>query len=307
MTTATTSHQIKLRGRLPDEPEIPPHVPPELVMEPMDWEEPNTFADTYIITERVLDELPPIFFSPRPRPGVCGAPWVVTHYSDIRNVYEKSDLYSVKGTAGFNQLVGETYPMIPLGIDPPDHSKYRNFLNPKLSPRTVNELESSIRATIDGLIDGFLERGECDAAYEFARVYPVQVFLNLMGFPQEKLDEFLSWGYSILHTFGDVEQIKWGISTAINWLRAFVEETRKNPSDSLASYIVHGKIDGVPLTDGGSDFFANASPVGHGSGSAEKTARKSRAYQQCRGRISAYGANGQFSTSCTEGSRNSRH
>jgi len=249
MTTAMTQHKIKLRGRLPDEPPIPAHVPPELVMEPIDWEEPNTFADPYIITERVLDELPPIFFSPRPRFGVADPCWVVTHYADIRNVYEKGDLYSSRGQAGFNRLVGETFLMLPLGVDAPEHSKYRNFLNPKFSPRAINALETSIRTMIDELIDGFIDKGQCDAAYDFGRVYPVRVFLNLMGFPQSMLDEFLSWGYAILHSHGNIEKIQWGIGSAIAWLRGFIEETRKNPSDNLASHIVHGEIDGKRLTD----------------------------------------------------------
>lgn len=250
MTATAADKKIHVRGRLPDEPEIPGHVPPALVMEPLDWEAPNTLLDPYAITEHVIDELPPIFFSPRPRPGVCGAPWVVTHYADIRNVYEKGEYYSTRGAASFNQLVGETFPMIPLGVDQPDHTKYRTFLNPRFSPRAIAELEVSIRATIDELIDGFIARGHCDAAYEFSRVYPVKVFLNLMGFPQAMLDEFLSWGYSILHSGGNVEKIQWGIGSAIHWLRSFVEQVRDQPEDgTVASYIVHGKIDGRPLSE----------------------------------------------------------
>ncbi len=248
MTTTNTPH-VKVRGRLPDEPEIPAHVPPELVMEPLGWDDPTTSADPYVITEHVLDELPPLFYSPRPLPGVCGPKWVVTRYADIRNVYEKSEFYSAKGAAGFNTLVGETFPMLPLGVDPPEHGRYRALLNPKFSPVAINAMDGDIRAFINSLIDGFVDKGECDIAYDFSRVYPVRVFLNLMGFPQDKLDDFLSWGYAILHSRGDLEKIKWGIGSAINWLREFIRETRANPSDNLASYIVTGKIDGRPMTE----------------------------------------------------------
>jgi cytochrome P450 len=244
-----TNARMKIRGKLPEEPEIPSHVPLELVMEPMAWDDTTTDADAFSITERALDELPPIFFSPRPRYGVSPPAWVVTHHADIRRVYERGELYSTKGAAGFNQLVGETFPMIPLGIDPPLHGKYRMFLNPKFSPRAIADMETAIQKSINDLIDGFVDKGSCDAAYEFGRVYPVQVFLDLMGFPQNKLEDFLSWGYAILHTFGDIEKIQWGMGNAINWLREFVEETRGKPSDSLTSYIVHGEIDGRPLTD----------------------------------------------------------
>src|SRR5690606_33448279 len=117
------------------------------------------------------------------------------------------------------------------------------------SPVAINAMDGDIRAFINSLIDGFVDKGECDIAYDFSRVYPVRVFLNLMGFPQDKLDDFLSWGYAILHSRGDLEKIKWGIGSAINWLREFIRGTRANPSDNLASYIVTGKIDGRPMTE----------------------------------------------------------
>lgn len=247
-TTTITKH-IKTRGRLPEEAEIPAHIPPELVIEPVSWGEPNTFVDPFSVTEHAYEELPPVFYSPKPSPGMWDGIWIVTHYEDIKKVYQSEDLYSTHNVAAFNRLVGETYPMIPLGIDRPNHMKYRTLLNPLFSPKAINELEGSIRKTINDLIDGFVDKGECDVAYDYGRLYPVKVFLNLMGFPQEMLEQFLEWEYAILHSFGDADKIKWGIGNAINWLRDFVEETKKNPSDNITSYIVNAKIDGRPLND----------------------------------------------------------
>lgn len=241
---------IPVRGRLPSEPEIPSHVPPELVMEVLNWETPNALVDPYAVTERALDELPPIFFSPRPRPGVCGPAWVFTRYEDIRQAYEKGEYYSSRDSATFHYLVGERFRLIPLGFDQPEHTKYRSFLNPRFSPRSVAAMETSIRDSIDSLIDEFVDKGACDAAYDFGRVYPVVVFLDLMGFPRSMLEEFLSWGYAVLHSHGNIEKISWGIGSAVKYLRNFVQEVRDKPEDeTLGSYIVHGKIDGVPLTE----------------------------------------------------------
>jgi cytochrome P450 len=242
--------KIKVRGRLPHEPEIPAHVPPELVMEPYELDYMNTFVEPFALTEIAMSELPPLFYSPAPRPGASGPHWVVTRYEDIRFVYDHPQLYSTKDTASFNRLVGETYPMIPLGTDGLEHVKYRAFLNPQFSPRAIAQMEDRIRVAIDELIDGFKDKGACDAAYDFGRIYPVTVFLNLMGFPQEKLDEFLSWEYALLHSRGDLEKMQWGMGSAIKWLRGFIQETRdKEPDDTLGSFIVHGKIDGKPLTE----------------------------------------------------------
>src|SRR5690606_23084633 len=70
-----------------------------------------------------------------------------------------------------------------------------------------------------------------------------------MGFPPAKLEEFLAWEYAILHSMGDIEKMKWGIGSAIAYLRSFIEEMKKNPQNNLTSHIVHGQVEGRPLTE----------------------------------------------------------
>jgi cytochrome P450 len=243
-----TSWKLEIRGRLPEEAEPPDHVPAELVMEP-NYDDPNTFVDPFSATSGVFEDLPPVFYSPKPRTAVADGTWCVTRYEDIRNVYQNAKLYSTQGVAAFHWLIGETYPMIPLGIDPPAHGRYRSMLNPRFSREAVDQLEVFIRASINGLIDGFVDKGECDIAYDFGRIYPVKVFLNLMGFAEDMLEEFLSWEYAILHSKGDLEKVKWGIGNAVAWLREFANDVKANPGDNLASYIVHSEISGRPITD----------------------------------------------------------
>jgi cytochrome P450 len=83
---------------------------------------------------------------------------------------------------------GNSRPLIPLGIDPPDHSKYRKLLNPLFTPRRINALEDDIAHRVNYFIDSFIERGSCDFTAEFAELFPSSVFLDLMGLPWEDLD-----------------------------------------------------------------------------------------------------------------------
>jgi cytochrome P450 len=110
-------------------------------------------------------------------------------------------------------------------------------------------MEPKIRATINELIDNFAGTNEADLAYDFGRIYPVRVFMDLMGFPNAKFEEFLQWEYAILHSGGDLERVKWGIGSALAYLRSFIEEMRATPSDNLTSHIVHGQVEGRPLTE----------------------------------------------------------
>jgi len=147
-------------------------------------------------------------------------------------------------------VIGEpSLKALPVSADPPEHDKYRVLLNPWFSPKMVNQLEANIYAIVNQLIDGFADKGECDVAYGFGRIYPVKVFMSLMGFPDEKFEDFLSWGYAMLHEMTNLERMRWGAKSALAYLRGFVEEIRKNPGNNLASHIVHGKVEGRPLTD----------------------------------------------------------
>jgi cytochrome P450 len=233
----------------PPEVVVPTHVPPSLVYDVRRYTAPNTLDDPFSVTANVLNELPPLFYTPHGVPGLFSGAWVVSRYEDIREIYQNDKLYSTKGAADFVSLVGETFRMIPLAVDPPEHASYRLLLNSWFSPKSVAALEPMIRSTVNGLIDSFADKGECDLAYDYGRIYPVRVFLDLMGFPQDMMDEFLSWEYAILHSNGDLAKMQWGIGSAVKYLRDFAEKLKANPDGRLASHIVHGQVDGRPVTE----------------------------------------------------------
>ncbi|MDG2003793.1 MAG: cytochrome P450 [Novosphingobium sp.] len=201
-------------------------------------------------------EIPRLLFNPPPQNGMGSAAgaspsgnWVVPHYEDIDRVYSDNDHFSNKGTAEFQALIGETFRSIPLAIDPPEHSKYRMFLVPFFSPaRITRDLEPRIRKIVTEMIDAIADKGEVDMAWDFGRVFPVRIFMGLMGFPDEKFEDFLEWEWDILHS-GSLEKMQGALRNVLEYLRSFIAEKEKNPDEHLTSSIVHGKIEGRPLTE----------------------------------------------------------
>jgi cytochrome P450 len=229
---------------------LPDHVPRELVFDYEDTLGPSTDDDIYARVWEVFEKAPPIFYAPSrlattDRPGA----WVCSRYEDCREVFQNTGRYSSSAIFPFTRLLGESFKALPLTADPPEHDKYRMLLNPYFSPKAVSALEAQMRSIIDKLIDSFADQGECDVSYDFGRIYPVKVFMGLMGFPDEKFEDFLSWGYAMLHEMNNLERVVWGAKSALTWLRSFVEEVRKNPGDNLTSRIVHGQVEGRPLTE----------------------------------------------------------
>ncbi|MBV9842366.1 MAG: cytochrome P450 [Sphingomonadaceae bacterium] len=230
----------------------PDHVPAELVRDlrwalgnfPVTYDEP--YKETQIFFE---GDVPPLLWTPD---AVAGHPgigaWVVTRYQDIARVYQDAELFSTEGVAAFQSMIGETWPCIPLGIDPPDHMKYRTMLNPFFSPKAIDALEQKIRASANVLIDSFIDKGTVDFAYDFGRVYPVRVFMDLMGFPFTQFEQFLEWENAILHSH-DFELATMALRGILAYLREFIAEQRANPGPDLAGKIVTGQVGGRPITD----------------------------------------------------------
>jgi cytochrome P450 len=94
---------------------------------------------------------------------------------------------------------GNTRPLIPLGIDPPDHGRYRSFLDPLFSPRRMEAQEADIAERANHFIDAFIHRGSCNFTAEFAELFPSAVFLGLMGLPWEELETLVRLRDGLLH------------------------------------------------------------------------------------------------------------
>jgi cytochrome P450 len=236
----------------------PPHVPRDRIVD-LSWamgNVPNDLVDPYEPFEWLsAPDIPRLLYSRPPQSGLgsisSSSPgsWVVTHYEDIDRVYTDNEFFSNAGAAEFQRLIGETFRSIPLGIDPPEHSKYRMFLMPFFSPaRITRDLEPRVRAVVVEMIEEARSKGEVDMAWDFARVYPVRIFMGLMGFPKEMFDQFLDWEWNILHS-GSLEKMQWALKGVLDFLRGFIAEKEKSPDEHLTSSIVHGRIEGRPLTE----------------------------------------------------------
>jgi cytochrome P450 len=234
----------------------PPHVPRDRVVD-LSWANgtmPNDLVDPYLPFEWLNGpDIPRLLYSPA-KPGGGSAlgggrgNWIVTHYEDIERVYCDNDLFSNRGTAEFQAFIGETFRSIPLAVDPPEHHKYRMFLMPHFSPARIGQMEADIRAVAVEMIESFADKGEVDVAWDFGRVFPVRIFMGLMGFPAPMFEQFLDWEWDILHS-NSVEKLQAALRGVLDYLRAFMAEKEADPDDHVVSKIVHGEIEGRPLTE----------------------------------------------------------
>ena len=154
---------------------------------------------------------------------------------------------------------GNTLPLIPLGIDPPDHARYRGLLDPLFSPRRMETQEADIAERVNHFIDAFIDRGSCNFTTEFAEPFPSAVFLGLMGLPWEELDTLVRLRDGLLHpgTSESTPEQRSAIQreTAQQvyvYFTGILEDREADPRDDVLSSLVTGSSDGTqpgePLT-----------------------------------------------------------
>ncbi|HLN15556.1 MAG TPA: cytochrome P450 [Acidimicrobiales bacterium] len=152
-------------------------------------------------------------------------------------------------------MLGNTRPMIPLSVDPPDHLKYRKILDPLFAPKKMDAIEDDIAARVNHFIDAFADRDGCNFTEELAVPFPSSVFLGLMGLPWEELDTFLRLKDGILRPGGGIfdptERDRIQRETALeiyDYFNAILDERAKHPEDDILTSFLQVEMDGVKLT-----------------------------------------------------------
>ncbi|AMO70586.1 cytochrome P450 [Sphingorhabdus sp. M41] len=224
--------------------DIPDHVPPELVRSAGIIYGPEFLADPYKFFPAMHEKFPPIFYDV----GPFGNAWVMTKHEDALFALRHAEYFSTEDATPFPRDPEDYFNFIPIEIDPPDHRKYRNIVDPLVSPKGVLELEDSIRALANELIDDVIDKGGCEFDEAFGRPLPVLVFLDLMGLPRDMCDDFVEWAIALLHS-NDREIMGQTMVKISDYLKGAIAEKEANPDKGLISRIVQAEFDGRPISE----------------------------------------------------------
>jgi cytochrome P450 len=176
---------------------------------------------------------------PGDKPG-----WLLTGYDDTMEMLRNADDFTKNGMGQWSQSIGENWLVVPTEVDPPMHSFYRKALNPSFSPQKMAAMKGDLQKRATDLIDKFRNRKECDFVNEFSERYPIYIVLDLLGLPQHRMAEFLTWEKNMLHT-NDWEVRKTAVKNAVDYLKTEIADRRAAPRDDYIS-----KIFDMELEDG---------------------------------------------------------
>lgn len=200
-----------------------------------------------------LRENKPVFWHEEPNgPGF----WAITRYQDVWDVDRNFQAFSSEPTimiqdplAGSPATIGG-YKMM-LMMDPPQHTAYRRLIRDAFTLPSATEKTPWMNQLARQIVNGVIERGECDFVNDVAGEMPSFVIAGLMGLPLSDGRELYKLT-EIIHSAP--ESLPEGAGTQavmkmFEYGSKVIAEKRARPGDDLASKLLAAEVDGRRLED----------------------------------------------------------
>lgn len=231
----------------------PDHVPAALVYDFDIHADPALLDDPHARILQMIGEAPPVFWTPR-----NGGGWVVLSHAANYRASRDTETFSsefvsqaqIKAMLAAMPAGSPHIPQpIPILLDPPEHTKYRQPLQKVFSPGTIAGLKDSIRELAAELIDAVKPAGGCEFMSTIAEPLPVQVFLKMLGLPLDRMPLYRAIVKEHMEAIDtDREGSMRRLMKISGTMRDVVLDRRDNPRDDILSMLWKIEIDGQPTT-----------------------------------------------------------
>jgi cytochrome P450 len=184
-----------------------------------------------------------------------GGFWVLTGYEEILKVAQDWQTWSSElGISVPYQPPAGDIKIMPVAIDPPLQRTFKRLVNAHFTPAKVAPWEEPTRALVNRLIDGFIERGECDFMAEFAKPFPGLAFFDLaLHAPAQDLAQVNDWATKASKSKEEgahesIMQLARWIGGLIARRGAAQESGAEGPHGDVIDAVLAAEIEGRPIT-----------------------------------------------------------
>jgi cytochrome P450 family 142 subfamily A polypeptide 1 len=172
--------------------------------------------------------------------------WAVVQLAPLVETERRADVFSSKGS--YRSRVAEQEEDM-IAKDDPEHHEQRALVSRRFTPKAVHRLEQAIDATINDLIDDFIDAGELEVVDELAAAMPARLTGHLLGFGEDKAASIRSWSERLMRIdqLENDPDVLLGMMGAIQEFAAdlapLVEARQQTPHDDLISIWANAGVD----------------------------------------------------------------
>lgn len=137
----------------------------------------------------------------------------------------------------------------PIDFDPPEHTRYRRFIQRNFTRQAVAGFEGLLRELVELRITELVGKGHAHLVTELARHVPLAAIAVVLGLPSEDGELFVSFTTRIFVAVvaGDHEASRSANQECRSYLAGQVERLRDAGQACLINEITGGRVDGKPL------------------------------------------------------------
>ena len=228
---------------------VPAHVPAERVydvdMYALDGIQEG-FHEAWKKIQR--PDIPSLIWTPR-----TGGHWIATRGSVIHEVYQNPDRFSSE-VIFLPKEAGQKYAMVPTRMDPPEHTPYRKVLDKGLNVAQMRKAEDRVRKVAAELIESFASKGECSFELDYARIFPVRVFMGLCDLPMEDAPYLASLSENMTRPPGATPaEMARALDEAnqgfFRYVAPIIADRTGKEGDDLITIMVNSEVDGKPIPE----------------------------------------------------------
>lgn len=178
--------------------------------------------------------------------------WSLTRYDDVRaGATDHERLSSAEGTQLAERRVeGRLHSLH--NMDEPEHGKLRRIAIPYLRAVKIKRWQQSIAESVTRLLDEAEEQGEIEFVHAVSANLPIRVLARVLGVPAEDCATLAELS-NVAHIqdpeyVTSDDQREAAREELFAYFENLTDKRRADPQDDLVSVLVHGTVDGEPLS-----------------------------------------------------------
>lgn len=181
--------------------------------------------------------------------------WVITRNEDVKKVLRSDDFSADRITPFYEAQSQERQASIQQLIrylntwvafkDPPDHTRLRKLMKTVFSPETVAGQRGVVERSVTRLIDRLEDQESFDFISEFAFPLPAMVILDLLGLPEEDMEDLKTWSNKMQLFIGSAttspekyDLAEEGAIRMASYFRDIITERERNPGNDLITHLL---------------------------------------------------------------------
>ncbi|MGB3481124.1 MAG: cytochrome P450 [Mycobacterium sp.] len=179
--------------------------------------------------------------------------YLITRFEDVRNGFVDTATYSPRATQELLTFphLGPTF----LGYEGKEHELHRKVVSPTFTKRRTRAyMEELLVPQAHAVVDTFCEDGEAELMEQFCERYPLAIIGDLLGLPVDDWHKIAGWARALILGEGGTPEETRARQREVaqefrNYVFPLLDERRTTPTTDILSQLVHGSIEGRPLTD----------------------------------------------------------